>query len=48
MQLIDDIILLGVQAGADPSALQSLDRIESSRGKLDFEDSRLWEAFHTY
>ncbi|KAL6544187.1 hypothetical protein OROGR_010684 [Orobanche gracilis] len=30
-QLVDDIILLGVQAGAGQSALRSLDRIESSR-----------------
>ncbi|KAI3450877.1 hypothetical protein Pfo_007542 [Paulownia fortunei] len=33
-QLIDDIILLGVQAGAGQSALQSLDRVESSRGSI--------------
>ncbi|GFP96126.1 E3 ubiquitin-protein ligase bre1-like 2 [Phtheirospermum japonicum] len=30
-QLIDDIILLGVQAGAGKSALKNLDRVESSR-----------------
>lgn len=34
MQLVDDIILLGGQAGAGPSALQNLDRLDSSRGKF--------------
>ncbi|XP_057785578.1 E3 ubiquitin-protein ligase BRE1-like 2 [Salvia miltiorrhiza] len=33
-QLVDDIILLGGQAGAGPSALQSLDHRESSRGSI--------------
>ncbi|KAK4482945.1 hypothetical protein RD792_010118 [Penstemon davidsonii] len=33
-QLIDDIILLGAQAGAGQCALQSLDRVESSRGSI--------------
>ncbi|KAK6141284.1 hypothetical protein DH2020_024968 [Rehmannia glutinosa] len=33
-QLIDDMILLGAQAGAGQSALQSLDRVESSRGSI--------------
>ncbi|KAL3828891.1 hypothetical protein ACJIZ3_017693 [Penstemon smallii] len=33
-QLIDDIILLGAQAGAGQFALQSLDRVESSRGSI--------------
>ncbi|KAL6567113.1 hypothetical protein OROMI_015517 [Orobanche minor] len=33
-QLVDDIILLGVQAGAGQSALRSLDRVESSRGSI--------------
>lgn len=34
MQLIDDIILLGGQAGAGPSALQNLDHVDSSRGNV--------------
>lgn len=34
MQLVDDIILLGGQAGAGSSALQNLDRLESSRGNF--------------
>ncbi|PIN10960.1 E3 ubiquitin ligase involved in syntaxin degradation [Handroanthus impetiginosus] len=33
-QLVDDIILLGVQAGAGRSTLQSLDHVESSRGSI--------------
>ncbi|KAG6433183.1 hypothetical protein SASPL_104791 [Salvia splendens] len=33
-QLVDDIILLGGQAGADLNALQSLDHLESSRGSI--------------
>lgn len=33
-QLVNDIILLGGQAGAGSSALQSLDRLESSRGSI--------------
>ncbi|KAL0389841.1 UNVERIFIED_CONTAM: E3 ubiquitin-protein ligase BRE1-like 2 [Sesamum calycinum] len=33
-QLIDDIILLGAQAGAGQRAIPSLDRVESSRGSI--------------
>ncbi|KAL0436140.1 UNVERIFIED_CONTAM: E3 ubiquitin-protein ligase BRE1-like 2 [Sesamum radiatum] len=33
-QLFDDIILLGAQAGAGQRAIQSLDRVESSRGSI--------------
>ncbi|KAK4440456.1 E3 ubiquitin-protein ligase BRE1-like 2 [Sesamum alatum] len=33
-QLIDDIILLGAQAGASQRAIPSLDRVESSRGSI--------------
>ncbi|KAL6555017.1 hypothetical protein OROGR_006275 [Orobanche gracilis] len=43
-QLVDDIILLGVQAGAGQSALRSLDRIESSRTK-DIFPFRLLETY---
>ncbi|KAL6554983.1 hypothetical protein OROGR_006241 [Orobanche gracilis] len=43
-QLVDGIILLGVQAGAGQSALRSLDRIESSRT----EDIFLFRLLKTY
>ncbi|KAL6498714.1 hypothetical protein OROGR_028261 [Orobanche gracilis] len=43
-QLVDDIILLGVQAGAGQSALRSLDRIESSRTENIF----LFRLLETY
>ncbi|KAL0369391.1 UNVERIFIED_CONTAM: E3 ubiquitin-protein ligase BRE1-like 2 [Sesamum angustifolium] len=33
-QLVDDIILLGAQAGAGQRAIPSLDRVESSRGSI--------------
>lgn len=33
-QLDEDLVLLGVRAGADKSALQHLDRIDSSRGSI--------------
>ncbi|KAL2557128.1 E3 ubiquitin-protein ligase [Forsythia ovata] len=33
-QLVDDLILLGVRAGAGKSALQRLDHVDSSRGKI--------------
>lgn len=39
MQLDEDLVLLGVRAGAGNSALKHLDRIDSSRGSVcAFED----------